>query len=148
MDPALRLAELEIVRSRATGRPEAVFDLEPPQASAVDDALAHYRRVRFAGQALDAGMVIQLRALDGLSEQAYRHGDRTLPSVLRVSAAEARTLAEAAALYVAERDVESYQPPEERERIGLLSALSEPLRQVAYDLRHAETRLAEPAMAA
>lgn len=139
------LAELEIVVSRTTGRLEAVFDLAAAQASAVRDALAYYRRVRFAGQALDAEMVYQLRALDGLSEQADRRGDPTIPAVFRVGTADAPKLSEAAALYVADRDVESYQSPEERDRIALLSQLSEPLRQVAVDLRAAEAQLADQA---
>jgi hypothetical protein len=146
--PAL-LAELEIVVSRSTGRPEAVFDLAAAQATAVQDALVYYRRVGFAGQALDADMVGQLRALDGLSEQAHRRGDPTIHGVLRVGAADASKLSEAAALYVADRDVESYQSPQERDRIALLSQLSEPLRQVAVDLRVAEAQLAdqrEPAL--
>lgn len=143
-DPTV-LAELEIVVSRSTGRPEAVFDLVAAQATAVLDALVHYRRVRFAGQALDADMVCRLRALDGLSEQAHRRGDLAIPAVFRVGAADASRLSEAAALYVADRDVESYQSPEERDRIALLARLSEPLRQVAVDLRAAEAQLADEA---
>jgi len=142
--PAL-LPELEIVVCRSTGRPEAVFDLAAAQATAVQDALVYYRRVRFAGQALDADMVGQLRALDGLSEQAHRRGGHTSPAVFRVGAADASALSEAAALYVADRDVESYQSPQERDRISLLSQLSEPLRQVAVDLRAVEVRLVDPA---
>jgi len=142
--PAL-LPELEIVVCRSTGRPEAVFDLAAAQATAVQDALVYYRRVRFAGQALDADMVGQLRALDGLSEQAHRRGGHTSPAVFRVGAADASALSEAAALYVADRDVESYQSPQERDRIALLSQLSEPLRQVAVDLRAVEVRLVDPA---
>jgi len=142
--PAL-LPELEIVVCRSTGRPEAVFDLAAAQATAVQDALVYYRRVRFAGQALDADMVGQLRALDGLSEQAHRRGGHTSPAVFRVGVADASALSEAAALYVADRDVESYQSPQERDRIALLSQLSEPLRQVAVDLRAVEVRLVDPA---
>jgi hypothetical protein len=142
-NPAV-LAELEIVVSRSTGRPEAVFDLAAAQATALQDALVYYRLVRFAGQALDAEMVGQLRALDGLSEQAYRRGDLTAPAVFRVGAVDASKLSEAAALYVADRDVESYQSPEERDRIALLFQLSEALRQVAVDLRAAEAQLADP----
>jgi len=145
MPHSASLAELEIVVSRSTGRPEAVFDLAAAQATAVQDALVYYRRVRFAGQALDADMVGQLRALDGLSEQAHRRGDPTIHGEFRVGAADALKLSEAAALYVADRDVESYQSPQERDRIALLSQLSEPLRQVAVDLRAAEAQLADQA---
>jgi hypothetical protein len=145
MPHSASLAELEIVVSRSTGRPEAVFDLAAAQATAVQDALVYYRRVRFAGQALDADMVGQLRALDGLSEQAHRRGDPTIHGEFRVGAADALKLSEAAALYVADRDVESYQSPQERDRIALLSQLSEPLRQVAVDLRAAEVQLADQA---
>ncbi|MGA2009537.1 MAG: hypothetical protein ABSH51_03230 [Solirubrobacteraceae bacterium] len=134
------LAELEMVVSRTTGAPEAVFDLSAAQADATQDALVYYRRVRFAGAEMDTAMVLELRALDGLSDQTESHGEAA--AVVRVSFADARTLAEATALYVADRDVESYQSPEERARIALLSELSEPLRRVAFDLRDAEIRLA------
>jgi hypothetical protein len=145
MHPSALLAQLEIVVSRTTGQPEAVFDLAAAQATAVEDALVYYRRIRFTGPAQDAETVGRMRALDGLSEQAHRGGDPSLPAVFRLSAATARTVAEAAALYVADRDVESYQAPEERHRIALLSELSAPLRQVAVDLRSAEIRLADQA---
>ena len=145
MPPPAHLAQLEIVVSRTTGRPEAVFDLAAAQATAVDDALVYYRRVRFTGPALDAETVSRMRALDGLSDQAHQGGDVATAAVFRVGSGDARTLAEAAALYVADRDVESYQSPEERERIAVLSELSEPLRQVAGDLRTAELRLGEQA---
>jgi hypothetical protein len=148
MHPSALLGQLEIVVSRTTGRPEAVFDLAAAPATAVEDALVYYRRVRFTDPALDADTVGRMRALDGLSDQAHRGGDQTLPAVFRVSAASARTVAEAAALYVADRDVESYQSPEERNRIALLTDLSEPLRQVAVDLRSAEIRLDDQAGAA
>jgi hypothetical protein len=145
MHPPAHLAQLEIVVSRTTGRPEAVFDLAGAQATAVHDALTYYRRVRFTGPALDADTVRRMRALDGLSDQAHQGGDLVAGAVFRVSSADARTLAEAAALYVADRDVESYQSPEERDRIAALSELSQPLRQVAVDLRAAEVRLGEQA---
>ena len=86
------LAELEIVVSRSAGRPEAVFDVTAAQATAVQDALVYYHRVRFGGQALDADMVSQLRALDGLSEQAHRRGNPTIPAVLRAGSADAAAI--------------------------------------------------------
>ena len=144
----MHLAELEFVVSRTTGEPEAVFDLCAAQATAVEDALVYYRRVRFAGEALDVDAVLAMRALDGLSDLAHRLGDPTIPAVFRVSTVDLRRLAEAAALYVADRDVESYQSPEERDRIVLLDQLSEPLRRLACDLRAAERQLSvrEPAL--
>ncbi len=136
-----KLTDLEIVLSRSTGQPEAVFDLTASQATAVEDALCYYRRVRFAGRALDADAVQTMRAMDAVSEQAHRRGDATIPAVLRVGSADAGTLSEAVGLYVAERDVESYQAPEERERISILIELSGPLRQVAIDLRRTEAQI-------
>jgi hypothetical protein len=140
-----KLTDLELVLSRSTGQPEAVFDLTASQATAVEDALSYYRRVRFAGQALEADAVQAMRAMDSVSEQAHRRGDATVPAVMRIDSADAGTLSEAVGLYVAERDVESYQPPEERERIATLTELSGPLRQVAIDLRIAEAQLAAQA---
>ena len=46
---------------------------------------------------------------------------------MRVNADQVRLLIEAAWAYIAERDVETYQPPEERERIAVLVALTDPL---------------------
>ena len=40
---------------------------------------------------------------------------------------ELRGTREALCLYVAERDIDSYQPPEERERLAELHAMSDPL---------------------
>jgi hypothetical protein len=148
MRPPARLDQLEIVVPRFGAQPEAVFDLAAAQVSAVGEALVYYRRVRFAGQALDAAAVLKMRALDGLAEQAHTPGEGAGQIVFRINAADARVLAETCALYVADRDVESYQSPEERDRIALLSALSEPLRQVSVDLRAAEAQLARQACAA
>ena len=47
-------------------------------------------------------------------------------------------LCELAASYVAERDVESYQPLEERERIALLRALGGPLMDCCCEFAAAQ----------
>lgn len=140
------LTNLELVVSRTTGRPEAVFDLSAEQANAVQDALSFYGRVRFQGRALEVDDVREMRALHGLADQVHRRGDDTIPAVIRTGGAEAHQLSEAITFYVAQRDVESYQSPEERRRIRLLADLSDPVRQVALDLRVAAGQLDEQAL--
>ena len=52
-------------------------------------------------------------------------------------------LCELAASYVAERDVESYQPLEERERIVLLRALAGPLMDCCCEFAAAQDEARE-----
>jgi hypothetical protein len=126
--------------------PLAVFDLADAHARALADALAYHRRVQFAG-ALDADGALALRDASAVGElfselaPAERH-------VIRLDAQQAALAAHAAAFYVAERDGESYQSPEERDRLAALGELSEPLRDLLADLRLAAERLDEQALAA
>ena len=55
---------------------------------------------------------------------------------------QALMLCELACTYVAERDVDSYQPPEERERIAALRALSGTLMDCCSEFATAHSRFA------
>lgn len=109
------------------------------EIDALRDALA-WRRDRLARADYDdAAAVLELRAwigLDDLLAATSVFGDE---APLTLTREQSLMLCELATTYVAERDVESYQPAEERERLALLRALCGPLMDcccefaVAYD---------------
>jgi hypothetical protein len=119
----------------------AVFDLSDAQTAAVHDALTFYQRHRFAPGELDAEGALAMYGVaavhDQLADLAAAGGHATV----RLDAVGLAVAAEAVALYLAERDVESYQSPEERQRIDLLRPMVEPLAELAADLRAAEQRV-------
>jgi hypothetical protein len=138
----------EILRTQGPDGPrtEAVFDLSSTQVAAVAVALGHYRRTRFGGAALDADDVLELRALSALAEQVDELVALGGHAVVRTDADGASALAQAALTYVRERDTESYQSPEERERLAALRELADPLIELACELRRA-ARHQSPAIA-
>jgi len=91
------------------------------------EALAWKRETQARVDYDDVEAVLALRAwitLDDLLASTSVFGDE---APLTLTRPQALMLCEVAATYVAERDVESYQAPEERERIVRLRALSGPL---------------------
>ena len=131
------------------GEHEAIIDLTVDQSSALRDALVYYRTARFAYNTLEAADVLALRALDTVTDQAQRLASGDPRGVLRLSLTSAEALNKATELYLSERDVESYQPIEERERISALNELAVPVLQLVMDLRAAVLYSAEnpPALA-
>ena len=117
---------------------EAVFDLSSTQIPALAAALAHHRRTRFGGASLETEEVLELHGLDALAEQLDGLAAQGGHAPVRSGADGVSALAQAALVYVRERDTESYQSPEERERIAALSDLSDPLIELACELRRAE----------
>lgn len=117
------------------------------EVDALRDALAWRRdrlsRVEHEG----ADEVLALRAwmtLDDMLAATDVFGDE---APLTLTREQAQMLCELAASYVTERDVESYQPVEERERIAILRALGGPLMDCCCEfvLAQEEARaLAEP----
>src|SRR5256885_15694387 len=93
---------------------------------------------RFQAEALEAEKVIELRAAAALADRIDEHRGVEAKAPMRVNVDEVRLLIEAAVAYVSERDTESYQPPEERARIGELSALLDPLFDLALELDRAD----------
>ena len=116
---------------------EAVFDLSSTQVAAVAAALGHYRRTRFAAAELGADEALELRALNALAEQIEGLAALGGHAVVRIDAEGACTLAHATMVYLDERDTDSYQSPEERERLAALSDLADPLVDLACELRRA-----------
>jgi hypothetical protein len=121
---------------------EAVFDLSEAEVAAVDAAVAHYRRTRFAGPFLDAQQALALREVGALADALDDLAAAGGHAVVRVGTDEASALVEAARSYLRDRDTESYQSPEERDRLAALGTLVDPLAELEDDLRAAARRLA------
>jgi len=90
------------------------------------------------------GEIDVLRAwmtLDDMLASTSVFGDE---APMTLTAEDAISLCELATSYVAERDVESYQPLEERERIALLRELSGPLMDCCCEFVAAQAEVREP----
>ena len=123
--------------------PVALFDLADTQVLALSEALGHLRRVRYLGSELDTDGVLALRALTSQCDTFEQYAALGVHCTVRATGEEAARISDATAFYLAERDVESYQSPEERARIAALHTLTEPLRDLSRELRLAATELAE-----
>jgi hypothetical protein len=121
------------------GRAVAVFSAGAELRAALADALSWHVTSRFQAGALDeAEAVLELRAAGALADRLDQHRGAEGLAPVRVNADHVRLLIGAASAYVMERDVESYQPPEERERIAQLSGLIDPLFDLVADLDRAD----------
>jgi len=120
------------------GRAIAVFTLEQEQREALADALSWHLTSRFQAPELDTGTVLELRAAGALADRMDEHRGVEARATVRVDATQARALIEAVWAYIAERDTESYRPPEERARLEQLFALVDPLFDLISDLEHAD----------
>jgi hypothetical protein len=130
-------ADLHLVAE--DGRAVAVFGAGAELRAALADALSWHVTRQFQAGALDeAEAVLELRVAGALADRLdQRRGEEGMMPV-RVNADHVRLLIAAASAYVMERDVESYQPPEERERIAELGALIDPLFDLVADLDRAD----------
>ena len=109
----------------------AALELAAPEAAALADALSFYLRRRFGGDELQmASDALSLRCFSELSQRLQSVSSAGMGGRLVVGQSELHALREALSFYLAERDTESYQPPEERERLQELRELSEPLGDV------------------
>ena len=124
------------------GRAVAVFTAGEERRAALADALSWHVNRRFQAGALEAETVIELRAAGALADRLdeFRGVEGRAP--VRLNADQVRLLIEAASIYVSERDVESYQSPEERARLAELSQLIDPLFDLAAELDRADEVLA------
>jgi hypothetical protein len=108
------------------------------------DALAWKRDRLSRVDHVDAEIVLALRAwmtLDDMLAATSVFGDE---APLTLTSEQAMMLCELATSYVAERDVESYQPVEERERIALLRELCGPLMDCCCEFVAAQAEVREP----
>ena len=113
---------------------------------ALSDALAWRRDERSRSGLDDADAVLTLRELMTLDDMlaATRVYEDNAP--LTLNRGQTLTLCEIAGAYVAERDVEGYQAPEERDRIERLRALAGPLMDCCSELAAAHEELRERAI--
>jgi hypothetical protein len=120
------------------GRAVAVFGLEAERRAALADALSWHISRRFQADELETDAVLELRYAGMLADRLDEHRGMEGMAPVRVNADQVRVLIEAAWAYIAERDVETYQPPEERERLALLVSLADPLFDLLGDLDRAD----------
>ena len=107
------------------------------------DALAWKRDRLSRVEHDDVDAVLALRSwmgLDDLLVSTAVFGDEAPMTLTRPQAV---MLCELATAYIAERDVESYQPLEERDRIALLRALSGPLMDCCCEFAAAQQEARE-----
>jgi hypothetical protein len=120
---------------------DAVVDRE--DNAALGDALA-WRRGQIGREGLeDAGAVLELRALMSLDDLLSGLREHGPDAVLTVKRDQAQLLCQIAGAYATERDVESYQAPEERERIARLRGLNGPLMDLCCEFAAAEDEARE-----
>jgi hypothetical protein len=99
------------------------------------------RRDELARSEMDVDAVLALRALMTLDDLlGAALGEQ---AVLTLSREQALTLTEIAGTYVTARDVESYQSPEERDRIARLRSLAGPLMDMCCELATADEQARE-----
>jgi hypothetical protein len=121
------------------GRAVAVFTANAELRAAMADALSWHMTKTFQIGGLDeAEAVLELRAAGALADRLDLHRGVEGRAQVRLNADQVRLLIGAASAYLMERDVESYQPPEERERIGQLGGLVDPLFDLVADLDRAD----------
>jgi hypothetical protein len=109
-----------------------VADVPAPTAAALADAVAHHRNGMALGE-IDSDQAIRVRRAGDLVDRLRPAPDTTM-AVLRLDSDDLGVVCDALERYLAERDVDSYQPPEERERLGAL-------REARDGLRDAQARL-------
>jgi hypothetical protein len=113
---------------------------------ALSDALAWRRGELSRVELDDADAVLALRGLmvidDMLAVASMYEGD----APLTINRDQVHMLCEIAGAYVAERDVEGYQAPEERDRIERLRGLAGPLMDCCSELAAAEHEARERAI--
>lgn len=91
----------------------------------------------------DATAVLELRALMTLDDLLAAEAELGPEAWLSLTREQALILCEVAGAYVTDRDVDSYQAPEERERIATLRALAGPLMDTCCELAAAEVEARE-----
>jgi hypothetical protein len=121
-----------------SGRAVAVFSAGADLRAALADALSWHVTRRFQAESLEAETVLELRAAGALADRIDEFRGLEGAAPVRVNSDQVRMLIEALWAYIAERDIETYQPPEERARIAELAAVADPLFDLTGDLDRAD----------
>jgi hypothetical protein len=109
----------------------------------LSEALA-WRREEVGRHGLEqAAAVIELRALMTLDDMLAGEREIGPEATLTITRDQAGMLAQIAGAYVTERDTDSYQPPEERDRIARLRAMAGPLMDLCCEFSAAEDEARE-----
>jgi hypothetical protein len=120
------------------GRAVAVFTAEENIRDAIADALSFHVQRRFQVEGLEAEKVLQLRAAGALADRFDGFRGVEGRAEVRLNADQVRLVIEAVMGYRAERDVDSYQSPEERERLAMMGTLIDPLFDLLADIDRAD----------
>ena len=110
---------------------------------ALRDALAWRRNELARLELQDADTVLVLRALMTLEDMLAATTDYDEHAPLTLTRDHVRVLCEIVGAYITGRDVESYQPPEERDRIERLRSLAGRLMDCCSELATAQEQLRE-----
>jgi hypothetical protein len=113
---------------------------------ALGDALAWRRDTLSRAEMQDADAVLVLRAIMVLDDilEATRVYEENVP--LTLTREQVHILCEVSGAYISERDVDSYQAPEERDRIERLRAFAGPLMDCCSELATAQEQVRESAL--
>jgi hypothetical protein len=124
--------------------PMVIFDLPVAAAGALADAVGFERDLLGSG-ALESEDILRLRALGDLAERLRPREDGEM-AVLRLDADDVAQAADAAEHFLALRDVEAYQAPEDRARIAAVREIVPALRDVQARLMLAGLGASEAAL--
>ena len=116
------------------------------ELDALRDAIAWQRDRQSWMNLDDVDSVLALRALTAVDDVLAQTTALESEALVTLSREQARVLCEVAGTYVTERDVDSYQAPEERARIARLRALAGPLMDTCCELAAAEEEAREKAL--
>jgi hypothetical protein len=86
----------------------------------------------------DSSAVLELRALMTLDDLLVANREVGPDATIEFTRGQARLLCQITGAYVTERDTDSYQPPEERDRIARLRGLAGPLMDLCCEFAAAE----------
>jgi hypothetical protein len=107
-----------------------IVDVASAQACAMADACSYRIRSDYSGYDLEVQAVLALRDLRELSDVLHGACGEHERSVMRLTFRQVDIIVQCVDAYIADRDVESYQDPAERERLRLLGELSRHLHPV------------------
>ena len=120
---------------------EALVDVDARHVTPLADALSAAVGRFSAIELTSTEDVLRLARVRDLHDQFAVAAGARIGVRGRFTFALAQALTEAASAYIAERDVESYQSPEERERIAVLRELTGPLFDLTADCHRAADEL-------
>jgi hypothetical protein len=117
-----------------------------PDVDALLDAIAWHRDALSRTEMQDADTVLALRALMVLDDMldSTRAYEEHVP--LTFTREQVCVLGDIAGAYVSERDVESYQPPEERDRIERLRTFGGPFLDCCSEFAAAQDEARDRAL--